>query len=197
MGIERQKMKDEDFAKMILGMMEAREKERMLGIRVLIIAHNAYKFQGCAQIYRNYLPQHIAIHVRKQYLAELNRKERVDEMRRAIAIDFDGCICQSKYPEIGEPNWHVIEEAKKEQEAGAGLILWTCRAGKELDAAIAACKEWGLNFDTVNQSLPEWIEAWGSDSRKVGADEYWDDKAVIADTTCILRSATCYQRKNK
>ena len=43
-------------------------------------------------------------------------------MRRAIAIDFDGCICQSKYPEIGEPNWHVIEEAKKEQEAGAGLI---------------------------------------------------------------------------
>lgn len=76
-------------------------------------------------------------------------------MRRAIAIDFDGCICQSKYPEIGKPNWHVIEEAKKEQAAGAGLILWTCRAGKELDAAIAACKEWGLNFDTVNQSLPE------------------------------------------
>ena len=71
------------------------------------------------------------------------------------------------------------------------------RAGKELDAAIVACKEWGLNFDTVNQSLPEWIEAWGGDSRKVGADEYWDDKAVIADTTCILRSATCYQRKNK
>lgn len=38
--------------------------------------YNAYKFQGCAQIYRNYLPQHIAIHVRKQYLAELNRKRK-------------------------------------------------------------------------------------------------------------------------
>lgn len=76
MGIERQKMKDEDFAKMILGMMEAREKERMLGIRVLIIAHNAYKFQGCAQIYRNYLPQHIAIHVRKQYLEEKIKKRQ-------------------------------------------------------------------------------------------------------------------------
>lgn len=69
-------MKDEDYAKMIHGMMEAREKEKLLGIRVLIIAHNAYKFQGCAQIYRNYLPQHIAIHVRKQYLAELNRKRK-------------------------------------------------------------------------------------------------------------------------
>ena len=32
--------------------------------------------------------------------------------------------------------------------------------------------------DAVNESLPEWIEAWGNDCRKVGADEYWDDKAV-------------------
>lgn len=46
-------MKDEDFYKMVSGMMEAREKERMLGIRVLIIAHNAYKFQGRAQIYHD------------------------------------------------------------------------------------------------------------------------------------------------
>lgn len=46
------------------------------GIKIMLIAHNAYKFQGCAQIYRNYLPQHIAIHVRKQYLAELNRKRK-------------------------------------------------------------------------------------------------------------------------
>ena len=67
-------MKDEDFYKMISGMMETREKERMLGIRVLIIAHNAYKFQGCAQSYRNYLPQHIAIHVRKQYLEEKRKR---------------------------------------------------------------------------------------------------------------------------
>ena len=67
-------MKDEDFAKMILGMMEAREK--VLGVSILIAAHNAYKFQGRAQLYRNYLPQHIAIHVRKQYLAELNRKRK-------------------------------------------------------------------------------------------------------------------------
>lgn len=83
MGIERQKMKDEDFAKMILGMMEAREKERMLGIRVLIIAHNVYKFQGCAQIYRNYLPQHIAIHVRKQYLEEKRKKAAISDIHTA------------------------------------------------------------------------------------------------------------------
>lgn len=72
-------MKDEDFAKMIFGMIEAREKEKVLGVSILIAAHNAYKFQGRAQLYRNYLPQHIAIHVRRQYLAELNRKRRNDK----------------------------------------------------------------------------------------------------------------------
>ena len=51
-------------------------KGELMRWTVAIISHNAYKFQGCAQIYRNYLPQHIAIHVRKQYLAELNRKRK-------------------------------------------------------------------------------------------------------------------------
>lgn len=49
-------------------------RAEMFKIKIMLIAHNAYKFQGCAQIYRNYLPQHIAIHVRKQYLAELKKK---------------------------------------------------------------------------------------------------------------------------
>lgn len=67
-------MKDEDFAKMILGMMEACEKEKVLGVSILVAAHNAYKFQGRAQLYRNYLPQHIAIHVRRQYLEEKRKR---------------------------------------------------------------------------------------------------------------------------
>lgn len=71
-------MKDEDYAKMIHGMMEAREKERMLGIRVLIIAHNAYKFQGCAQIYRNYLPQHIAIDENKKYRPREPKQKNIE-----------------------------------------------------------------------------------------------------------------------
>lgn len=32
--------------------------------------------------------------------------------RPVIALDFDGTICQNAYPDIGEPNWHVIEKAK-------------------------------------------------------------------------------------
>lgn len=35
-------------------------------------------------------------------------------MRKAIAIEFDGCLCTNAYPEIGEPNWPVIKRAQAE-----------------------------------------------------------------------------------
>ena len=98
---------------------------------------------------------------------------------RAIAIDFDGCLCTNAYPSIGEPNWSVIARAKEEQAQGSGLILWTCREGGLLQEAITACESWGLHFDTVNESLPSWIAAYGNSPRKVGATEYWDDRAVV------------------
>lgn len=93
-------------------------------------------------------------------------------MRRAIAIDFDGCICQSKYPEIGEPNWHVIEEAKKEQEAGAGLIAANAEAEKSKVAADAelyvaekkAEANRALN-DSLNSNLLEYYKITDVESR--------------------------------
>lgn len=99
-------------------------------------------------------------------------------MRKAIAIDFDGCLCTNEYPAIGSPNWSVINRAKEEQQAGAGLILWTCREDQLLMDAVAACEGWGLTFDAVNESLPDWIEEFKTQPRKVGATEYWDDKSV-------------------
>ena len=99
-------------------------------------------------------------------------------LRRAIAIDFDGCLCKpGAWPGIGAPNWRVIEAALKERADGAALILWTCREGDMLQQALDACKGWGLEFDAVNESLPEWRERYGNDPRKIGASEYWDDRA--------------------
>ncbi len=105
--------------------------------------------------------------------------EKLWALRKAIAIDFDGCLCTDAYPEIGSPNLAVIARAQEErQRHGAGLILWTCREGQLLQDALDACSRWGLTFDAVNESLPEWIEIFGTTPRKVGASEYWDDKAV-------------------
>ena len=111
-------------------------------------------------------------------MAVSHEKQTMPDLRKAIAIDFDGCLCADTYPDIGAPNWTVIAKAAEEQAAGAGLILWTCREGASLEAALAACARWGLTFDTVNESLPDWIETFGTRPRKVGATEYWDDKAV-------------------
>lgn len=97
---------------------------------------------------------------------------------KVIAIDFDGCLCSDRYPAIGAPYWGVIGSAIWEQMAGAKLILWTCREGDDLQAAVDACSRWGLQFDAVNENLPERIAYYGNNCRKIGADEYWDDRAV-------------------
>ena len=101
------------------------------------------------------------------------------QIRKVIAIDFDGCLCKDRFPEIGEPCWPVINRAKLERERGAALILWTCRCGEHLEQAMAACRDWGLTFDAVNENLPERVKFFGTNPRKVGADEYWDDRAQL------------------
>lgn len=99
-------------------------------------------------------------------------------MRKVIAVDFDDCICTNNWPDVGKPDWDIINALKQEQANGAALILWTCRAGIPLQNAISACKNWGLIFEAVNENIPERIKLWGRDSRKISADEYWDDLAV-------------------
>lgn len=107
-------------------------------------------------------------------------------MRRTIAVDFDGCICENKWPEIGEPRQQVINELIRAQAEGARLILWTCREGELLDAAVMWCLNRGLRFDAVNDNLQENIATYGNNCRKVWADEYWDDKSVLVVNTGVL-----------
>lgn len=99
-------------------------------------------------------------------------------MEKVIAVDFDGVLFTEAYPKIGMPIAPNINRAKNARANGAKLILWTCREGFALAEAIAACMAVGLEFDAINENLPETKEKYGNDPRKVGADEYWDDKAV-------------------
>ena len=95
---------------------------------------------------------------------------------RVIAVDFDGTLCINVYPNIGEPNEILIRYLLDEQKRGSKLILWTCRCGKYLDEAVAWCLKHGLKFDAVNDNIPEATEFFGSNSRKVFAHVYIDDK---------------------
>ena len=97
---------------------------------------------------------------------------------KIIAVDFDGTLVENKWPEIGAPIEKNIAKVKAEQEAGAKIILWTNRVGEPLEKALAFCEAQGIHLDAVNKNLPEIIKAFGTDCRKIFANEYWDDRAV-------------------
>lgn len=59
-----------------------------------------------------------------------------------IAVDFDGTLCENKWPEIGEPNTNLIGYLIEMRKSfGAKIILWTCRVGEMLDKAVNWCSE--------------------------------------------------------
>lgn len=95
-----------------------------------------------------------------------------------IAVDFDGCLCQNKWPDIGEPNAPLIALLDGRRKNGDKIILWTCREGQMLSAALLWCMRQGLEFDAVNDNLEEMKEKFGNNCRKVAADVYIDDRAM-------------------
>lgn len=108
----------------------------------------------------------------------VQRRDYMGRGYKIIAVDFDGTLCTDKYPEIGSPARGLINLLKSRKEAGDKLILWTCRVGERLQEAVGWCSQSGLEFDAVNENLPEMIEYFGQDTRKIHADVYIDDKAV-------------------
>lgn len=96
-------------------------------------------------------------------------------MRKIIAFEFDGTVCEDAYPRIGAVKQDVVDALKKEQLDGAILILWTCRSDKDLEAAEDWLHDLGLYPDKVNENADSTTEDRG-DPRKVYADEYWDSK---------------------
>lgn len=97
---------------------------------------------------------------------------------KIIAVDFDGTLCENNWPGIGAPNEELIEYLRNRKKDGDKLILWTCRVEDMLQKAVEWCKERNLVFDAVNENLPEIIENFGSDTRKIFANEYIDDRNI-------------------
>ena len=97
------------------------------------------------------------------------------------AVDFDGTLSMGEWPEVGPANIRLINYLLRKQKHGDKIILWTCRAGRALEDAIEFCEEHGLVFDAVNDNLPEIVEKYGSNSRKITCDVYIDDRACYVD----------------
>jgi hypothetical protein len=105
-------------------------------------------------------------------------KEQMNKLPYIIAVDFDGTLVEDRFPEIGEPieaTWGMVREAI---DKGAKIILWTSRDNERLKAAVEFCTERGLHFDAINDNLDECKILFNNSTRKVYANEYWDDKAI-------------------
>ena len=110
-------------------------------------------------------------------MVNLYHRKGLEVFIMIIAVDFDGTLCEECYPEVGVPNMKLIDVLIHRRILGDKLILWTCREGKPLEDAVAWCQKLGLEFDAVNENLPETIAVWGNNSRKITADLYIDDKS--------------------
>ena len=94
-----------------------------------------------------------------------------------IAVDFDGTLCENRYPEIGYPMPRAIDSMRRLHEDGHYLILWTCRTGERLKDAINWLLAHGIPIDRVNDHCPDNLAEYGEGGMKVYADRYIDDKA--------------------
>jgi len=101
----------------------------------------------------------------------LNHKKKI------YAVDFDDTLAITNFPLIVEPKINMINVCKRLRQKGNTVILWTCRCGADLAAAVEYCMQFGLEFDYVNEGTPENVEKFGNDSRKIFADVYIDDKS--------------------
>lgn len=110
-----------------------------------------------------------------QNIKEEQRGEPLQET--IIAVDFDGTLCEDKWPKIGDMNEELILSLIWRQRHGASVILWTCREGEKLDEAVKACEAKGLYFEAINENLEHTVVYFGGNRpRKVFATEYIDDR---------------------
>ena len=157
--IEENKMEYEDYAKL----REALSPE-VIGIFMTI----------------ERLPSRFEVMEKFYCLLRASREEKI------IAVDFDGTLSLGKWPDMGPANTELITFLKKRRQMGDKLILWSCREGEALQQAVDWCKEYDLNFDAINDNLPEVIEWYGTNSRKISCNYYIDDRAVITNAFHLL-----------
>lgn len=92
-----------------------------------------------------------------------------------ISIDFDGTVVEHRYPQIGEEIPHATETLKKLIADGHKLVMWTVREGKLLDEAVQWCRDRGVEFAAINETLREDTNEHSHNTRKINADIYVDD----------------------
>lgn len=94
-----------------------------------------------------------------------------------VAVDFDGILCENRFPEIGAPNYDMVSLVRQMQDVGVETILWTSRVDDKLAEAVEWCEDRGLHFTSVNGGAPSNLKEFDTDPRKIMAHIYIDDNS--------------------
>lgn len=86
--------------------------------------------------------------------------------KRIYAVDFDGTLAETKFPEIIKPYFSMFMTCKEIKRRGDILILWTCRCGKDLEDAVEFCRKHGLEFDYIRSRSFVKHRAWTHSSSR-------------------------------
>lgn len=96
-----------------------------------------------------------------------------------LAIDFDLTICMSDYPKLGKERMSAGCYIRALYDDGYGIVINTCREGRELAIAMDWLDEHNIPYDYINCNFPHLIEKYKADCRKISADLYIDDKCLM------------------
>ena len=114
-------------------------------------------------------------------LSKIDRDKLLSGDTFIIATDFDNTLVDVEgysYPDFGEPTeWFSQLKNLRKHYPNIEVILYTCREGQDLEAAIKFCMENGLIFDSVNEDTHS-TSKWKTPGRKPFAHIYVDDRAI-------------------
>lgn len=98
---------------------------------------------------------------------------------KIVCVDFDGTLnlTDDPFPSIGKPFMPLLLELTEGKYKDYKKILYTCRTGKSLEDAVETCKNWGLEFDAVNDNINE-LKRHGLNPRKIYCNTIIDDLVV-------------------
>lgn len=176
------------------------------------IGYSSYDLNNCFQWLEDEFevvertPGEIAGYALRKILCKLEKLSSDEEIIKDhdnkgyinFAVDFDGVLCKSAYPEIGEPNMKMMAYLMKRKALGDNVILWTARTGEELQAAIDWCAAYGLQFDYVNEGDPIVENMYGTPgkpTRKIYADVYIDDRNMVPSDIWSVQCNECDEVK--
>ena len=101
-------------------------------------------------------------------------------VKKVIAIDFDGTIVDDKFPDFGDVKEGAKEVINELLEVGHEVIIWSCQDAEEIEHVLYRL---GINYTAINENTESMMQRWGNNPRKIGADNFIDDKGL--DTTNI------------